>query len=38
MAERFKKLGESNLPDANYFNHDMELLYDWADSNRVLIK
>lgn len=38
IAQRFKRLGESDNPDVNYFNHDMDLFYDWADANRVLCK
>jgi hypothetical protein len=38
IAERFARLGKSELLDVMYFNNDLDLLYDWADSNRVLIK
>lgn len=38
IAERFDRLGKSDLVDAMYFNQDLDLLYDWADVNRVLIK
>jgi hypothetical protein len=38
IAERFDRLGKSDLVDAMYFNNDLDLLYDWADGSRVLIK
>jgi hypothetical protein len=38
IAERFDRLGKSDLVDVMYFNNDLDLLYDWADANRVLIK
>jgi hypothetical protein len=38
IAGRFERLGKSELVDVGYFNHDLDILYDWADSNRVLIK